>query len=385
MSWMVPEYMLDADQRAFLAQLGTDNNQNYWIKGFAGSGKSVLALWSVVRLRRDNPDLSVCIVLYTHSLIDLFETGIPAELNDVPVITYLAFKKSPRQFDVIMVDEVQDLPEDVVSLLRNHSKRLILAGDEAQSIYDQRVDSDRIPVLAGANSYPLTILHRLTSKIIEMAQTIFPDKRLDTAKRSRMKNVDVTLATAKTEIEEVKYVWSKAKLSAVPGVPAAVLLPNHSAIIAFVNGVLEIEGHDAWQVARNRFGKLDYEAMNSYLGSCGLSLQYVGSKHGSLKSADNSGMVVLMTYHSSKGLDFETVFLPFLCSSTSIWRDDPVRERTLFFVALTRSRLNLFLSYTDRPHHLISKIPYHLVRAITVPEESDTASKAFAADKEIYF
>ncbi len=385
MSWMIPEHRLDPDQSAFLGQLSTDGNQNYWVKGFAGSGKSVLALWSVVRLRRDNPNLKVCVVLYTHSLIDLFKTGIPDELSNVPVITFHQFKRSPQHYDLIVVDEVQDLPADVVMLLRTYSNRLILAGDEAQSIYEGRVASDEIPALADARPYSLTVLHRLTARLIEIANSIFPDKRLHEAKHSRLKNVEVMLAVAEDAMEEVKYVWHKAVASAVPGVPAAVLLPNRGEVLSFVNRVLITEGHSPWQVTNDQYGKPDFGAMNKYLLSQGLKLQYVGSKYGSLREAETSGMVVLTTYHSSKGLDFETVFLPFLSSGCSIWRDDPDREKTLLFVALTRSRLNLFISYTGSPHHLVARIPTHLLRRIEIPEASAVASGGKNDDVEILF
>jgi superfamily I DNA/RNA helicase len=99
-----------------------------------------------------------------------------------------------------------------------------------------------------------------------------------------------------------------------------------------------------------------------------LGLQYLGSKYGSLKSAETSSQVFLMTYHSSKGLDFEAVFLPRLHESLEIWRDDNERAKTLFFVALTRSRRDLYLTYTGKPHRFVQKIPMRLVHQVEIPE-----------------
>jgi superfamily I DNA and RNA helicase len=47
------------------------------LKGFAGSGKSVLLLHCLLIDKRRNPETKAIIVLYTHSLIDMIKEGIP--------------------------------------------------------------------------------------------------------------------------------------------------------------------------------------------------------------------------------------------------------------------------------------------------------------------
>jgi superfamily I DNA/RNA helicase len=54
--------------------------------------------------------------------------------------------------------------------------------------------------------------------------------------------------------------------------------------------------------------------------------------------AESNKDIIVMTYHSSKGLDFDNVFLPFLNNSLFI---SPYNEETLFMVAITRSKKNL--------------------------------------------
>ena len=79
-------------------------------------------------------------------------------------------------------------------------------------------------------------------------------------------------------------------------------------------------------------------------------------------------MVYLMTYHSAKGLDFENVFLPHL--NDEIYLDAKPKnlsreqeERSHLFVALTRSRRNVFLSYHGTPHWVLKKIPKDLIES----------------------
>ena len=367
MPWMVPEARLDPNQRDFLQAYDRNSDKNYWVKGFAGSGKSVLVVHAAIRALQDNPGLKICIVLFTHSLIDLFRTGLPEDLPDIPVMTYYRFKKHTQQYDLILVDEVQDLPADVLSKLKAHSKRLIVAGDEAQSIYDNRVAPEEIEQLADAEPYTLTILHRLTQKIIDVASNIFPDKQLDKAKKSRLKNVEVVVAEAEESDDEVAYVWENAVQNAVPGKPVPVLLPKRGLITQFANQVLAREGKPSWNPTLNTYGKTDFGAMNAHLERQEVRLQYIGNSYGSLATTEQTGYVVLMTYHSAKGLDFETVFLPFLTDSLTIWRSDEARARTLFYVALTRSRLNLFLTHTGHPHRFVRDIPDRLVRKMSVP------------------
>jgi DNA helicase-2/ATP-dependent DNA helicase PcrA len=64
-------------------------------------------------------------------------------------------------------------------------------------------------------------------------------------------------------------------------------------------------------------------------------------------------MVNIMTIHSAKGLEFETIFIPGLeegvfPSSRSVEeRNGLEEERRLFYVALTRAKKNLFLSFAQ--------------------------------------
>jgi ATP-dependent exoDNAse (exonuclease V) beta subunit len=63
---------------------------------------------------------------------------------------------------------------------------------------------------------------------------------------------------------------------------------------------------------KNSWGKPDYGDLNRHFKSNGIKLQFIGSGYGSLSDAEQNKEAILMTYHSSKGLDFDNVFLPFL-------------------------------------------------------------------------
>lgn len=95
------------------------------------------------------------------------------------------------------------------------------------------------------------------------------------------------------------------------------------------------------------------------------------------KSSNKNG-VKLMTVHASKGLEFKYVFITGLeqdlfphSKNGSRSKEDNEEERRLFYVALTRAREKLFLSYTslrtifgmkqvNTPSEFIYDIPTHL-------------------------
>ncbi len=64
------------------------------------------------------------------------------------------------------------------------------------------------------------------------------------------------------------------------------------------------------------------------------------------------GNVFIMTYHASKGLEFERVYLPMLCGGTvphgrMLTQDETEEERRMFYVAMTRAEKELLLSWHD--------------------------------------
>jgi len=108
-----------------------------------------------------------------------------------------------------------------------------------------------------------------------------------------------------------------------------------------------LEGKDAWDVQLDDYGNPKYDALNRYLSSMGMPIQYVGNRFGSF--SDDNRKISVMTYHSSKGLDFDNVFLPYLNNSLFIVSDETL-SKTLFMVAMTRSRNNLYLTYSGYKH-----------------------------------
>ncbi len=71
MDWMVPLRRLDEAQQNVLRLCANMLEKPIWIEGFAGSGKTVLLVHAIQNYLVKNPDKKVCIVVFTHALIDL--------------------------------------------------------------------------------------------------------------------------------------------------------------------------------------------------------------------------------------------------------------------------------------------------------------------------
>lgn len=362
MAWMIREDQLDPDQKDFINN-ESQKSGNIWVKGFAGSGKSVLLVHSLKNILKKQPNAKIAVVVYTHSLIDMFKTGMK-ELNlpsTIPVMTYIEFvDKNNSHYDYIFCDEVQDLPSRVLYAMSNRATKVIVAGDSNQSIYDidprwsePVVNPSQIGDIINAKAFTLNMIHRLTRSIITAVQKLIPLMNIWGAKRDLTKqDVNIRLCEATTENEEVKYIYQEAQKGTGVGDTCVVLLPTNNMIQKFADLILTSNNKPTWALKKNNWGKPDYSDLNSHFKRNGIKIQFIGSGYGSLKDAEQNKDVILMTYHSSKGLDFDNVFLPFLNGNFFL---HPSNAETLFMVALTRSRKNLYLTYFGYTHDLVDK------------------------------
>ena len=359
---MIREDQLDPDQKDFV-NIESQKSGNIWVKGFAGSGKSVLLVHSLKNVLNKQPNAKIAIVVYTHSLIDMFKTGMK-ELNlpsTIPVMTYIEFvDKNTSHYDYIFCDEVQDLPSRVLYAMNNRAGKVIVAGDSNQSIYDTDprwneavVNPNQVGDIINARAFSLNMIHRLTRSIITAVQKLLPSMNIWGAKRDLTKqDVNIRLCEATSESEEVKYIYQEAQKGTAVGDTCVILFPTNIMIQKFSDLLLGSNNKPKWILKNNRYNKPDYDDLNRHFKSNGIKLQFIGSGYGSLKDAEQNKDTILMTYHSAKGLDFDNVFLPFLNNNFYL---HPSKAVTLFMVAMTRSRKNLFLTYFGYTYNLVDK------------------------------
>lgn len=369
MAWMIKYEQLDDDQKSFVDS-EINKSGNIWIQGFAGSGKSVMLVHALKKKKIQNPNAKVCVVVFTHSLIEMFKAGLnEIQMGHVPIMTYFEFIRSEGRYDYIFVDEVQDLPEDVLRTMRSRGNHVHVAGDSNQSIYEDRVTPSEIGDILSARPFFLNRIYRLTRSIMKAVSSMIPNLDIFGARRDMTKqDISIRLAKGNDIDEEVNYVWEQANEAASEGYSSVILLPTHDYILNFVNNLLIQKNKNPWVLHKNRYGKPDYDSLNSHLRNQGIKLEYVGNSYGSFINAARNRNVILMTYHSAKGMDFDNVFLPFLNNDTVISKYDP---ETLLMVAMTRSKKNLFLSYSTELHYLVKRFESSCQKVSCKPSEND--------------
>jgi superfamily I DNA/RNA helicase len=131
------------------------------------------------------------------------------------------------------------------------------------------------------------------------------------------------------------------------------------------------KGWDEWEVNY-------YNEINFGLRNAGLPIRYLGNGAGSLRANANDKIVNLITYHSAKGLDFEVTFLPFLTKERLI-PSGGVPAENLFFVALTRAREQMFLSYNSgNPHRFLNMIDRSCLETTTAAEDLAKSQNSYS-------
>lgn len=227
------------------------------------------------------------------------------------------------------------------------------------------------------------MVYRLTRKIINVVKSILPNADIVTTTSGRMEEIQVTLAHANTRESELVWVWHNAKRFTETGHPSVIILSDHTAVKEFIRIAAEEEGLSEPDFPNDSWGrKTDYSVANDLFlnSSADVCLQYLGNSYGSLKTSDSSPVVYVMTYHSVKGLDFRTVFLPLLTPDTVFWSSEDISRR-LFFVGATRSRRDLFMSYHGvRVHKYVEEMPQEELHKIEISQ-----SDSFDSDDDFIF
>ena len=319
MKWLVDYGILDDQQKNFVDNVDIDQ-QNIWIKGFPGSGKSVLLAYVFKRIINKNPKPRVVVVLFTHALIAMYEAAFQEMGLKAKIQTYFQFRKSREEYDYILCDEVQDLTPSILDEMNQRAKHVIVAGDENQSIYEcdpqtqeKTVEPNQINTLLKAISFQLNIIHRLTKSIRSAVNKVFPKLNIFTSPIDLTKiDIGVRLCEALNMDEEVKYIEKEGRKAIRVHEGVVVLFPTHREILSFINKLLVLNDKLEYSGI-----KLD-DQLNLYLSDSGIPIQYVGNGYGSF--IDNNRIAV-MTYHSSKGLDFDHVFIPGMSSGRFIAKD----------------------------------------------------------------
>jgi DNA helicase IV len=315
-------------------------NNSFIVKGCAGSGKSILALWKAKQIQNENMG-SWLFIVFTRALKQYMSDGITQielQSNNVESFNQCFFWSKVNgklergdwkkgTIDYIIVDEAQDFSEEDILLLKSKARKaLLLYGDSAQQLFkflkDKRtVSMEEIAVITGFQTEQLVFNHRLPKKVARLAQCISSTDD-DLEGRCKVEGVE------KPKI--LRYSSFEDQLDAISEI------------------VKNRNFEDVGIFFRNN---ADVERAYYYLKRKGLNVEAKFNQTIDLNF--NSDNPKLMTYYSSKGLQFEAVFLP-ECSCSN---DD---DRNPLYVALTRTYQSLYVMHSGNLSSFFDSVPRNL-------------------------
>jgi hypothetical protein len=368
MKWMVSINDLDAVQARAIESIIDNQDENHWVKGFAGSGKTIVLTHVLERLATAKPPIKVCFATFTHALKDLVESGLSENAKrKTDISTFNGLGKLRNDYDLVIADEMQDIPSRILPTLAKKSDVLVIAADLDQSIYRSACSvSELNSSVKPAKEHQLREIHRINENIFDIATSVYSDAKVVSQTTVRQDDEQARIYEGVSMRDEFITMYEEAVRVSAKESPSAILLPSKALLDKFISTISTAESYvgsppSVKDGERPEIGEQadPFKDINAYLKKNKSPLQVFGGGSGSLYDSDSKKMVYLMTYHSAKGLDFANVFLPHLTEDVSL---EPMKgasddqERRLFFVAATRARERLYLSYHEEPHRFIEDI-----------------------------
>jgi superfamily I DNA/RNA helicase len=351
MSWIPSKANFDTKQYQILTDILDDANHSWWLQGYAGTGKTMFLIHLLAEYIEAGWDCAF--VTFTHALKNLVieamkELGHNPEKLHIETVDGLNTMK--LRYDIIFVDEVQDLTNKQIVKLLELGDRFVYAGDINQSIFLQAANSSTIKrALGDPKIVELTDLYRMPTVIFLAANIIYPEAEIVLgAKVKKDDNSSFNLVAAENIGSEVEWVYKRALAESRNQLPSAILFGKHKDLQEFVKTLISQLGLPVVpEVIRN-----DYDPLNSYLRGKKIKMMYFGGvQGGQLAVASSSKTVLLMTMHNAKGLEFGSVFTPFMNEGYSLCSYPPMKnnnewQRRFLYVAITRAKLNFYASYS---------------------------------------
>jgi superfamily I DNA/RNA helicase len=338
--WLIDPGELDEYQRS-IRDLSID--ESFIVTGCAGSGKTILALYRANDIRiqalAENRKPSFTIVVYTKALKAFIRSGILELGIDINQVVHYE-KWDAAEVDYIVADEVQDFDKEQVEYLASASRKsMMLYGDSEQQVYQNKLSIDEISSLLNLPIKKLIQNYRLPKTIASFASHLCEDKDLERrcVKQGSQKPRVVKLKSWEDELE---YIMSEIKTRNYTDV--AILLPYNTP-----------------SRAPHRNGHRNVEFVKEYFDSRSFTHE---SKIRDDENFDNmeldfeSELPKVMPLHSAKGLQFETIFIPF-CDypNHDEWFKNTFKKP--IYVGLTRTYRNLYLTYSNYLNPFFKKIP----------------------------
>src|SRR3989344_2885548 len=281
--------------------------------------------------------------------------------NDQLLDTLHFFENNPQaipQYEHILVDEYQDVNASQIKLLNFlDPQNLFVVGDPRQSIYGWRGSDIRYILNFAANHEPsqvitLTKNYRSKKKIINLINQAVSHMGFKDLESTKHEEGKLTLKECYSEQEEYDYIIQEIQKSSSP-----------IFILARTNNQLN-------ELAQKiKLQRIPFQ---------------IKTEENNLEEDESLPNLTLATIHAIKGLEAETVFVVgcnshnFPCKGSEhpiieMIKDEEYdkeeEERRLFYVALSRAKSNLHLTYTKKPTYFIKETMHRTIKGLDSQEK----------------
>jgi superfamily I DNA/RNA helicase len=313
-------------------------NDSFIVRGCAGSGKSILALWKAHEIQKNSKG-TVQIIVYIKALKTFMETARRKnEMSTDIIVDYHGhWEKSMRCTKYLIVDEAQDFSQNDIKGFLRHADIVILYGDSAQQLYSFREDNlpinmEEIERFTGFPLEQLVFNYRLPKTIARVAQHIsdIPDPLEERCKSKKVeKPFFLRFGSFEEQLSAITHIINNRDFEDV-----GILFRSN----ASVETAARFFRDNGWDVEAKTKETMDLNW--------------------------DSSNPKLLTYHSAKGLQFEAVFLP-ECNKV---RED---DRKPLYVAMTRTYQSLYMMYSGQLSPMLSAVPHSLYETSLVTRETE--------------
>ncbi len=301
------------------------------ISGGPGTGKSVVSLWRHIRNYGTGTRQSL-LLTYTKTLEVYLAASARSENSNAGNAvnrTYWWTTHLVANYDEIIIDEAQDVEVGRYQTIKNYSNVISYGADNQQIVFRNRATSQQqlAAIFPHNRSYVLDENFRNSYEIMHFVRALFP-------------NIVVPQSTL-----------NKLQLDGRTGNKPFLLITNNiadkqtKAIIDIINQFKSATHNIAVLVPLQN----DVNAYADLLRNAGVSCSSFTADNGNINEIEN---VHVTTFKSSKGTEFDTVIIPdFERMENNIARLNVIDEND-YYVAITRTRRNLYLISTSNLNFL---------------------------------
>lgn len=313
---------LTEDQQAAVDETGT-----LALSGGPGTGKSVVCLWRHIRNYATGSSKSL-LLTYTKTLEhylkqSAFSQDKESSKNISRTLWWSIHGRT--YYDEIIIDEGQDVSIEKYKEISEYAENISYGADDAQSLYEDGCKPEELAELFPLNEeYTLFKNFRNSKEILEFTRSVFPtilipQNTIDDATETELKPiVKVTGWDADKEIDSI------------------VSIIEDFASDTHNIGILLSSQKEVRKYYELISGKLEHRSCTKY--------------EGEMENFEGLDGIHITTYKSCKGTEFDTVIIPnfdrfdWLIANTN----GKITERD-FYVAFTRTKINLFLVCKSNP------------------------------------